>query len=59
MCISLKKKINYYHSFDTLTHSVWDGIVLVRKDLEHLAYDEVKHDEKENLDHVHLKSSVR
>jgi hypothetical protein len=33
----LKKKINYFHSFDKLTHSVWVVVVLVRNDLEALA----------------------
>jgi hypothetical protein len=54
MCISLKKKINYYHFFDTLTHPVWDGLVLVKNDIEALSDDEEDHNEKENLNHVHL-----
>ncbi len=59
MCISLKKKRNYYHSFDTLTCSVWGGLVLVRNDLEALADDEDDHNEQENLDHLHLKKTRR
>ncbi len=54
MCISLKKKRNYYHSFETLKSFVWVGLVLVRNDLEALADDEEDQDEQENLDHVHL-----
>ncbi len=54
MCISLKKKRKYYHSFDTLTHSVWVDLVSVRNDLEALADDEEDHDEQENLYQVHL-----
>ncbi len=54
MCISLKKKRNYYHSFDTVTRSVWVGLVLIRNDLEVLAEDEEDRYEQENLDHVHL-----
>jgi hypothetical protein len=52
MCISLKKKRNYYHSFETLTRSVWVGLVLVKNDLEVLAEDEEDHNEQENLDYV-------
>jgi predicted P-loop ATPase/GTPase len=50
----LKKKRNYYHSFDTLSRSVWVGLVLVGNDLEALADDEEDHDEQETLDNVHL-----
>ncbi len=54
MCISLKKNIYYFQSFDTLTRSVWVSLVLVRKDLEALTDVEEDHNEQENLDHVHL-----
>jgi hypothetical protein len=56
ICISLNKKKKYCHSFDTLTSSVWAGLVLVRNDLEALADDDDDLDEREVqvLEHVHF-----
>ncbi len=52
MCISLKKKKYLYYSSDTLTPSVWVGLVLVGNALEALADDEEDHDEQKTMDHL-------